>query len=200
MAKEREVKFYILDLREIQKRLLGVNAEIIKPRVFERNLRFDTPDGRLSDALQVLRLRQDTRARLTFKGPSQPDENISVRQEYEVTVSDFEEMHYILTALGFVVSIMYEKYRTTYGLRGTEVVLDEMPYGHFIEIEGPDVESIQEAADLLGLDWSARCNENYMTLFDRLRERGLEAEHLTFDLLEGKTFTAADFDLQPGDA
>lgn len=199
MSEEREVKFYLDDLRGMQKRLLAAGATIEKPRVFESNARFDTPDGRLAANKQVLRLRQDTRARLTYKGAALENDHISVRPEFEVTVSDYEEAHRILAALGYEVSVMYEKYRTTYHLRQLEIVLDEMPFGNFMEIEGPDEEAIRDAASRLDLDWSARCTENYMVLFDRLRARGLQAEHLTFALLEGKTFTADDFGLKPAD-
>ena len=199
MSEEREVKFYLQDMREMQKRLLAAGAEIERPRVFERNLRYDTPLGDLTAQHRVLRLRQDSRARLTYKGPSDLNESVSVRQELEVEVGDFDETHAILTALGYVISVMYEKYRTTYRLQQVEVVLDEMPFGSFMEIEGPDTDSIRLAADALGLDWEARCNANYMALFERLRARGLQAEHLTFELLEGKTFGAEDFDLIPGD-
>jgi len=199
MNQEHEVKFFVLDLKEIQKRLLIAGAEIIHPRVIERNLRFDSPDRILEQEQRVLRLRQDTRARLTYKGPAHTAEGISTRQEFEVTVSDFESTLNLLMALGYEISIQYEKYRTTYRFRRVEIVLDEMPYGFFVEIEGPDAEAIRDAAENLGMNWEARFTGSYLELFDRLRARGLQAEHLTFELLKGQTFTAEDFGLQPGD-
>jgi adenylate cyclase class 2 len=199
MGEEREVKFLLQDIEGMRERLLAAGALVSQARVFESNARYDTPDGQLTAARRVLRLRQDTRVRLTYKGSAREGESISVRQELEVTVSDYDEMHAILTALGYVVSIRYEKYRTTYHFKELEVVLDEMPYGDFMEIEGPDAGSIREAAEQLGLNWEARCMANYLLLFDRLRSQGLQAEHLTFDQLEGKTFTPDDFDLSPGD-
>jgi adenylate cyclase class 2 len=199
MGEEREVKFFLQDLEGMRERLLAAGGVIAHVRVFESNARFDTPDGQLTAARRVLRLRQDARVRLTYKSPAPGDESISVRQELEVTVSDYNEMHAILSALGYMVSILYEKYRTTYQFNGVEIVLDEMPYGNFMEIEGPDAGSIREAAEQLGLNWEARCTVNYLVLFDRLRSRGLSAEHLTFDLLAGRTFKAEDFDLKPGD-
>lgn len=42
----------------------------------------------------------------------------------------------LLQELGYVVSEVYEKYRTTYKLNVLQITLDEMPYGMFVEIEG----------------------------------------------------------------
>lgn len=208
MAQELEVKFYLQDRPAMVERIQAAGAVLVQPRVFEKNLRFDTPDGSLTKNQRVLRLRMDTRARLTYKGPDrleqengkrQPD-SVSQRQEIEFGVDDFDAAWEMLDALGYEVSVLYEKYRTTYHLANVEIVVDEMPYGDFLEIEGPDAGSIRQAAERLGLKWDARCTTSYMALFNHLRAGGLEAEHLTFKLLEGKTYTAADFDLQAGDA
>ncbi|HEX7975021.1 MAG TPA: hypothetical protein VF498_11485, partial [Anaerolineales bacterium] len=62
---ELEVKYYISDLTALERRLLSLGASLVQPRVRETNLRFDTPQGSLAQGFQVLRLRQDTEARLT---------------------------------------------------------------------------------------------------------------------------------------
>ena len=46
-------------------------------------------------------------------------------------MGDFEAARRLLEALGYRLTVMYEKYRTTYHLRHLIVVLDEMPYGEF---------------------------------------------------------------------
>jgi adenylate cyclase class 2 len=95
---------------------------------------------------------------------------------------------------------MYEKHRTTYAIRNVLVVLDEMPYGNFLEIEGPDAESIKQVAEDLRLKWEARCTESYVMLFDHLiKKHGLKIKHLSFEEFAGKTFTAEDFDLISAD-
>ena len=70
-GQEIEVKFYVCDLAGLQQRLLEQGAVLELERVHEINLRFDTGDRALFQAGQVLRLRQDTEARITFKGPGQ---------------------------------------------------------------------------------------------------------------------------------
>lgn len=201
MDQEIEVKFYIEDLPALQARLEALGAELIHPRILETNLRFDTPDGALTRLRRVLRLRKDAIARMTFKGPAEIGQEASIRQEIEFEVSDFDAARRLLEALGYRVSVSYEKYRTEYRYGGSVVALDEMPYGAFIEIEAQDVPTIQALADRLELDWEARCIESYLALFQRLRTAGLiEAQNLTFEEFDGFSFSAEDMGLRPADA
>ncbi len=178
---ELEVKFFLKDLGTLERKLKSAGANLIQPRIFELNLRFDTQYGELNQGGRVLRLRQDAQAVLTYKGPSQPRQDVSIRQEIEFTVSDFTAARHLLEALGYQVAVTYEKYRTTFTLDEVEIVLDEMPFGDFMEIEGPDPTSIQAIAGKLGLNWEARCTESYMGLFRRLQENlKLAFRDLTF--------------------
>ena len=177
---EQEAKFFIANLPALESRLKTLEAPLKHPRVFESNLRFDFPDRRLTGKRQVLRLRQDERARLTFKGPTDPAQEISSRPEIEFEVSSFDNARALLEALGYEISVMYEKYRTSYELHGCEITLDELPYGTFAEIEGPDIAAIRGVANLLGLKWDVRSRESYLMLFERLRQGGLSARNLSF--------------------
>jgi adenylate cyclase class 2 len=197
---EIEAKFYLRDLPALRARIEAQGAELEAPRVHEVNLRFDTPEGGLKAVGQVLRLRSDSRARMTYKGPAAPGEEVAVRTEIEFEVNDFEAARALLEALGYEVFVMYEKFRTTYTLGGTEVTLDEMPFGYFCEIEGPDAETIRGVAQSLGLDWSTRINISYLELFERLKtNRRLEARHLSFAELQGPAYDAQDFDVRAAD-
>jgi adenylate cyclase class 2 len=184
---EQEAKFWINQPQKLEERLNSLGAVLIQSRTYELNLRFDTPDGQLSSAYQVLRLRQDQKCRLTFKGPSDPLSNISARKEIEVEVSDLATTRAILEALGYQVAVSYEKYRTAYRLGETEISLDEMPFGNFSEIEGPDEGSIHETADLLGLNWEARSSLSYLAIFGAVKEAfSLYIEDLTFNAFQGQ--------------
>src|SRR5512138_679172 len=134
---ELEVKFFLAGRDALEARLRAAGARLKHPRVFESNLRFDRPDGSLARQRQVLRLRQDERVRVTFKGPAAAGQDVSDRAEIEFEASSFDNARALLEALGYRVSVMYEKYRTTYELGGCEVTLDELPYADFAEIEGP---------------------------------------------------------------
>ena len=182
---ELEVKFY-LSRREAMEAKLSALGRVIAPRVHEVNLRFDTPDLSLSATGRLLRLRKDSRARVTYKGEGSVEGGVRLRKELEFTVSDFDTAKALFEALGFQVYTMYEKYRTTYQLGDVEVVLDEMPTGDFLEIEGPDSESIRAVADQLDLNWEVRILESYTMLFEYLRGRlGLSFRDLSFENFEG---------------
>ena len=197
-GQEIEVKFYVSDLRTIIASLIKLNAELKYPRVHEVNLRFDTPDKELSSRYQVLRLRQDSRTRLTFKGPATNEQGISKRQEIEFAVSDLDSAKDLLKALGYDIFMMYEKYRTTYILDQCEIVLDEMPFGKFVEIEGPDAETIKQTAGLLGLNWDTGCSESYMTLFETFKNnRHKTMNDLSFAAFDGLNVRPQDLGLTP---
>ncbi|MCD4673970.1 MAG: class IV adenylate cyclase [Anaerolineaceae bacterium] len=197
---ELEVKFYLNDLPQFEKNLQGLGAELIQPRVHEVNLRFDTPDGTLTHTSQVLRLRQDERSRFTYKRrKSGGNGSVSSRQEIEFEVSSFENARLFLEALGYQVYVTYEKYRRTYHLAGLEIMLDETPLGDFIEIEGPDVPSIETLAAALHLNWQARSLEGYMMLLDKIKTTRSEIQNLTFEEFTGLNITAGDLGLTPAD-
>ncbi len=197
---EIEAKFYLSNPDGLRRRLEQAGAELAKPRVLETNLRFDTPGRALSARRQVLRLRQDAIARMTYKGPAEPGQSVAVRREIEFQVSDLKSAQTLLEALGYEVMVMYEKFRTTYHFGGAEITLDEMPYGNFCEIEAPDAETIQTLAGQLGLDWEARINSSYLELFNKLKStRHLQAQHLSFAELAGQAFSPEDLGVRASD-
>jgi len=130
---EIEVKFLISNLPALLKKIQSLGALTLRPRMLEVNLRFDTHDMKLSERAQVLRLRQDDQAILTFKSPGEIVNGVISRTELEVIVSDFQTTRAILEALGFQVFMTYEKYRQNFKLNDLVASVDEMPYGNFIE-------------------------------------------------------------------
>jgi adenylate cyclase, class 2 len=95
---------------------------------------------------------------------------------------------------------MYEKYRTTYDYNQCEVVLDEMPYGWFCEIEGQSPLSIQQTAEGLGLNWKNRILDSYTFLFAVCRDAlGLTFSDLSFSNFKGASVTPRDLGVKPGD-
>ncbi len=191
---EVEVKFHLKNIKTVIDELARCGAVISQPRVFERNLRFDTPDGRLRASGEVLRLREDSRYRLTFKGPALVDQSVAVRPEIEFAVDDLEEARRFLEALGYEVSVIYEKYRTTYNLEGAEITIDEMPFGGFCEIEARDAFEVERVAKMLNLDWKDRILGSYLQLFETLKtRRGLNMRDLTFENFRGLDFVPGDY-------
>ena len=178
---EIEIKFYIPDIDAIRARILSLGAEL-KGSGFETNIRFDDAEQRLTQGKKLLRLRQDTRCRLTVKSPQDDaDTEFKIFTELEVDISDSQTMIAILGQLGFYPRQVYEKQRETYLFNQTELCLDSLPYGHFLEIEGGK-EDIRKAAEALGLNWEKRITANYLSLFAALqKELHLPFEDITFE-------------------
>ncbi|VAW30634.1 hypothetical protein MNBD_CHLOROFLEXI01-2067 [hydrothermal vent metagenome] len=199
---EVEVKFFMPDLAAFHERLLAAGAVQIKPRVFERNVVFDTADKRLFRELSLLRLRQDTAASassgqavtLTYKSTPKnlPQSEAKVREELEVTVSDFDILAQILQRLGFAPMQVYEKYRETFQWQAVEIVLDELPYGNFVEFEGGEA-GLKTAVSHLNLNWSDRLVTNYLALMAQLKAKhNLPFNDLTFTNFADLPISIAD--------
>lgn len=212
---EIEAKFYVRDLKKIESRLQDLEARLIQPRVLETNTRFDLPDARLRSEGRVLRLRQDTEARLTYKGAGKSEQGIVNRTEIEFVVGDFKQAKLFLEALGYQKLLQYDKYRTTYtldsgsllpdtqasGFHNCHIMLDELPYGNFVEIEGENSAAIHSAAHRLGLDMQAAISESYSSLFEKVRRAlGLTFADLTFANFAGLQVAPEHLQVQSADS
>lgn len=202
---EIEAKFYVTNLSRIESQLRAWDAQLVQPRMLETNIRFDLPDARLRSEQRVLRLRRDTEARLTYKDPSKNERGALSRTEIEFTVEDFDKAKQFLEALGYQPVFYYEKYRTTYMLQPFEgfihIMLDELPYGKFIEIEGENIERIQEVSNNLNLKWDTAIGKSYNALFERLCEMRQQLDHiqLTFAALNGLSIKAEELSVYAAD-
>lgn len=166
MDQEIEVKLLLKDYSALMQKISALHLPCSQERIHEFNLRYDLPDGSLVAQKQVLRLRKDTQARLTFKGPGVMEEDVLTRKEIEVVVSDFDATNRLLQALGYKVVMMYEKFRANYLMDNLVLSVDETPLGLFIELEGESPAQVRKAADALGLDWEARINLSYSALLN----------------------------------
>lgn len=191
---EVEVKFLVRDLTAVRRRLLDLGATVTKERVFERNLRFDTSGQSLRSQDKLLRLRQDTAVTVTFKGmtDAQAGSEARVREELEFEADDFDIVALVFRRLGFQPVQTYEKYRETFALDDVEVVLDEMPYGDFVELEGEEADLKTAVVDL-GLNWQQRILANYLALMADLKaHHDLPFDDLTFANFENLSASVAD--------
>ena len=199
-GQETEAKFYVLHLEEITARLKELQARLIQPHVLETNLRFDLPDNSFRSSGRVLRLRRDTESKFTYKGASQNKSGVLDRQEIEFAVGDFEKARKFLEALGFRQTMFYEKYRATYEFDNVSIMLDELPYGKFVEIEGEDVKQIQAVAAKLHLDWNTAIETSYTGLFENVKKAlELPFQDISFRNFEGIKVASEHLHVQPAD-
>lgn len=148
MAIEIEKKYRLDKKRsdEITAKLGEMGAEF-RSEVFEEN--YLHRGGVIDERGAVLRLRKiGDKTLLTYKERLRNDSDMKHRIEHETTVADVDEMENIIGRLGYKLSVVYEKHRKTWHFHDVEVVLDELPFGLYMEIEGT-VEAIVEAETVL---------------------------------------------------
>jgi adenylate cyclase class 2 len=157
MPLEIEIKLPVESHEVVRARLRSLGATFIG-RVVESNSIYDRPDGWLRQRGYGLRVRENRSedggqlaATLTLKGPRR-ESAMKSREELEVRVDDGATTTDILNALGLVPILRYQKRRESWELGQCRVELDEPPHiGLFVEIEGPDEETILSARRELGL-------------------------------------------------
>lgn len=132
-------------LRDALSRRLKQIGAVQRGEEFEENTLYSGGDLKL--ARTVLRLRRvGKHAMLTYKERYPRTSTIKYQREEETRIADPATMNRILEALGFKPSLVYEKRRQTWRLGKAEIVLDELPFGLFMEIEGSedDIKAIEK--------------------------------------------------------
>lgn len=87
---------------------------------------------------------------------------------------------FALGVLGLRSKFRYEKYRTSFRVRGVKVDLDETPVGAFLELEGTPV-AIDRAARDLGFTPKDYIRATYYDLYAaERRRRGRSVRHMLF--------------------
>ena len=199
--REVEVKFFLDEIDDMRHRIAELGAESMG-RVFEYNIRYEDVAHSLIEKHSLLRLRQDQKTMLTFKSKqTSTDRNFKIFNELEVEVSDFKTMDRILTSVGLQAVQRYEKWRETMMLGQTAFFLDTMPYGNFLEIEGPKTD-IRHYASRLNLNWRKRIILNYLEIFEILKQKRQLAFHdLTFENFQSDALNVRPFvkELEAGD-
>lgn len=180
-SNEVEIKFLVHDAEALVRSLQGAGFHEQTPSTFEANTLYDSASGELRRKGEVLRLRiYGDQWKLTHKSRGTAAKH-KTRVEHETQVSKGEEMHAILTALGFRPSFRYEKYRAEWSDGTGEVVIDRTPIGDIGEIEGAG-EWIDRTAKTLGLSDKEYITDSYAELFFRWKERtGSHAANMTFE-------------------
>lgn len=133
---------------EVRARLPQIGAER-EGEEFEVNTLYNGDAVELNQA--VLRLRRiDERALLTYKERVGTRTDIKQQLEFETAIENPDAIEFILEALGYFPALVYEKRRETWRIEDTEIVIDELPFGLFMEIEGAE-QSIHDIENRLAI-------------------------------------------------
>lgn len=181
MPEEIEVKFRLIDRVDLVRRLEKAGAELLYDETFEDNIILDRR-GELKTRGAVLRVRRFGRYVLvTYKGAATFETGVKRREEVQTGIESFDGAIALFGALGFKPVFRYQKFREVWRLRGTEVVLDRTPIGHFFEIEGT-MDLIKEVVGLLHLRFEDAVKLSYVDLYRHERRTRAELpEHMVFD-------------------
>jgi adenylate cyclase class 2 len=143
-------------------------AEFVS-REFEENTIYSNDVLRAKGSIVRIR-KTDLRSLLTFKRRIENEFDIKRQIEHETEISDPSAVEAIIAELGLKPVLVYEKYRDTWRFRSVEIVLDELPFGNYMEIEG-SITEIKEAEMFLGLEGLETEHETYPRLTARLGEK-----------------------------
>ena len=175
---EIEIKFPVRDQDLLLDQLKKLGAKF-KGKAFERTIRFGTPDNQLEKQGKFLRLRSGFKNVITFKSKI-PNKQFKEREEIEFEVKDQEKMRQILERLGFTKIRIMEKYRQKWDLDRTEIVVDRLPMGVFIEIEGSKA-GITNTIKQLGLKFEDGITKTYWDLWEKYcTKKHLDLENIIF--------------------
>jgi len=135
----------------VRRRLPEIGAKH-KSNDFEENTIYG--GEQLDITRTVLRLRRvGNTAILTYKERFPTSSPIKYQREDETLVADPEAIDAILDALGFTRALVYEKRRERWRLGKAEIVIDELPFGLFMEIEASedDIKATERKLGIKGL-------------------------------------------------
>lgn len=135
----------------VVRRLSHIGAKL-QGEEFEENTLYD--GAGLDAGVSVLRLRRiGDHALLTYKKRFPGNAEVKRQREDETRVDDPDAVNAILEGLGYRPALVYEKRRQTWILEPSEIVIDELPFGLFMEIEGSkkDILSAERKIGLKGL-------------------------------------------------
>jgi adenylate cyclase class 2 len=165
---EKKYRLTVQQRERVLRRLKDAGAED-RGEEFEENTIYG--GGPLQRGTSALRLRRvGSRALLTYKERIPQASAVKQQREDETGVEDPAAMTLILEALGFKPVLVYEKRRHTWSLGRTEIVIDELPFGLFMEIEGGEQE-IEAVEQTLGLEDLPVEHDTYPHLTDQHGER-----------------------------
>lgn len=162
--REREVKVLNIDKEEIEKKLIGLGAVLVKDED-QINYRFDTDDyflkkkymGYLRIRITKNNLSGETKTTMTFKRSIKRD-SLRVNEEIDTDISDWESASQIIELLGYKQKRPGYKHRRSYVYENILFEIDtwdEKTYSKpYLEIEVTSEEELEKAIQLLNLDRS----------------------------------------------
>ncbi len=176
---EKEIKLKVNNYESLINSLRKCKAKNLGS-AFERTIRFEKNNHGLENEGLFLRVRSGFKNIITLKEKVE-NGNVHERKEFETEIGNVEIVREIINKLGFSKEMIMEKYRSKYNLEKTELCIDELPFGLFVEIEGNE-KDIFETVKKLGLNEDDKILVTYWDLFEEYKKNtGKDlGENITF--------------------
>lgn len=175
MCVEIEAKLKVDSLADVDRKLKELGADFIAEQS-QSDIQFDDVNSSLITSDRCLRLRcqsagDNMKFFLTYKGAKEKSD-FKQRQEIEIEISSAELAEKLLQALGYQKVLVVEKKRRLWRLDRCDVALDQLPQlGSFVEIEGPDSETIARVQNRLGLAHVPSITKSYPQMIQEKSNR-----------------------------
>ena len=156
MKTEFEATFIDIDVNEVRKKLKALGAKLIRPEALMRRVNFYPP---IDDNTGWMRVRDEgNRITLSYKrflGYKKGNDEMKNQQEIFLEINDFGQGVQLLEVCGARKKSYQETKREDWEYQGLEVSIDTWPgLEPFVEIEGRDEQTVKQAAEELGFDYS----------------------------------------------
>lgn len=189
---EIEIRTCVEDKTEIVKKIedIGFKKE---NSIIQHDIMLDTVSANLFRSGNKIRIRiEDGKAELTYKGDINNYQNISKREEINISISKEEIDNYlkIFSSIGYPMCFQIKKEREIYKKGDTTITVDLWPIiGYLIEIEGEE-EEIKKIAQKIAP------NEKFGNLrLKDLFEQKMKKENKTIEELKEEYYNETKFDL-----
>ena len=167
MKTEIEAKWLDIEPTELRRKLKSLGVQRVHSEILMRRIVFDFPDNRLMKKGGWVRVRDEGET-ITMSYKQLNDRTVHGTKEITFDINDFKGATELLTNIGLVQKSYQETKRERWQLGTVEVTIDTWPWiPTFVELEAPAEEALRQAAEQLGLAWSAALHGSVETAYQR---------------------------------
>ncbi|MFA5293076.1 MAG: class IV adenylate cyclase [Phycisphaerae bacterium] len=186
MTIEIEIKLKVENIEPTAEKLAQLGAKF-EGDFIQTDAYYDDSEDSLVNSDRCLRIRKHRNhigeaIELTYKG-ARENHRFKTRREIGIKVEKAEELTELFEELGYKEKLEFEKKRSLWDFHGCKVALDELPLiGKFVEIEGPDDDTIEQAQKELGLGNLKHIPQSYAHLMEEaIAKTGSKKRKITLD-------------------
>ncbi len=171
MQTEFEIKILEIDVENMKNKLEKLWAKYI----WEKNQKRYVYNFDPASYNRWIRLRTDWKTSTLCIKDIQDESKIDGTKELEIVVDNFEKTNQILEQLWYKSKAYQENTRISYKLDDCDVELDLRPLiPPYLEIEGPDKESVEKVLEKLNVENKTTTSENTTAVYKRYWIEDLE--------------------------